>query len=475
LTAGGLRLEPARGATSNPAPACWGRRRAIAAAAALAAVLAASCAPPQWPTPPAPPPTPAPRPGPPPAPGPPAETPRPLTLEGEPWIAIGLGLDLDTLTVVPRAPARIRSLARAGEGRWLEVGEAVTLRVAGSAMRLPSASRGGPEAWTLEPGDTVAIETDRPDEPAFGWKGRTWRGGLRVFANPRGRLTLVARLPLEAYLLGVVPGEIGALGEDLLEAGRAQTIAARSYTLFYMGRRAAEGFDLFATVEDQVYGPVESERPLATRCVLGTGGLVALSGGGPIRANYSSTCGGISAEVWEAWPVPPLPYLTSRRDAGGGDAWCAGSPHYRWREVWRASELASNLVRYAPAAGVSLPARGVGEIVDVRVLERSRSGRVWRLGIRTTRGDVVVHAHQLRQVLRRAGNASAILRSTLFKIDARRDRASHRVIEVIASGAGNGHGAGLCQTGALGMARAGRSAREILQHYYSGTEIARLY
>src|SRR5205814_6929956 len=69
----------------------------------------------------------------------------------------------------------------------------------------------------------------------------------------------------------------------------------------YRGRRGAEGFDLYATVEDQLYSPQEAERPLATRCVEGTRGLVDESGGLPIRANYCSTCGGTTAEAWEAW------------------------------------------------------------------------------------------------------------------------------------------------------------------------------
>ena len=90
--------------------------------------------------------------------------------------------------------------------------------------------------------------------------------------NPRGKLNLAVRLPLETYLVGVVPGEIGALADDLLEAGRAQAVAARSYTLFYRGRRGTEGFDVYGSVEDQVYGSVESERELATRCVTGTRG-----------------------------------------------------------------------------------------------------------------------------------------------------------------------------------------------------------
>ena len=109
------------------------------------------------------------------------------------------------------------------------------------------------------------------------WNGGHWRGRFKLFLGPRGKLSLVTRLSLERYLLGVVPGEIGALRDSLLEAGRAQAIAARSYSLFYRGRRAAEGFDMYGTVEDQVYGPVEAERPLATRCVETTRGQASLT------------------------------------------------------------------------------------------------------------------------------------------------------------------------------------------------------
>jgi stage II sporulation protein D len=307
------------------------------------------------------------------------------------------------------------------------------------------------------------------------WNGKSWRGSFKVFLNPRGRLTLANHLPLETYLLGVVPGEIGALSEDLIEAGRAQAIAARSYTLFYRGRRASEGFDLFGSVEDQVYGPVESERPLATRCVEQTRGMVALYDGQPIRANYCSTCGGVSAEVWEAWPAAALPYLESRRDGGRGADHCASSPQYRWRERWSEEEFLGNLERFGPALKLRLPPGGLGDLVDVRAEARSRSGRVWRLLVRTTTGDMAIPSYAIRGALRRGGKPDAILRSTLFKIDVRRDPATGRAMEILASGAGSGHGVGLCQTGALGMARAGAKAGEILAQYYPHIVIERLY
>ena len=135
------------------------------------------------------------------------------------------------------------------------------------------------------------------DRPLIGAEGDL------VTADLAGIRRLAARMnDVRPIGPSVQAGEIGALAEDLLEAGRAQAIAARSYTLFYLGRRADEGFDLYGTVEDQVYGPLESEKPLATRCVTSTRGQVSLSDGWPIRANYCGTCGGISAEVWEAWP-----------------------------------------------------------------------------------------------------------------------------------------------------------------------------
>jgi stage II sporulation protein D len=203
--------------------------------------------------------------------------------------------------------------------------------------------------------------------------------------------------------------------------------------------------------------------------------MLALAGGWPIRANYCSTCGGITAEVWEGWPADPLGYLVSRRDRDKAGDHCATSPHYRWREEWTAKEFAANLARYGPTFSVPLPAGGVGAIEDVRVLSRSRSGRVWRLSVRTTTGEIAIPAYSLRQVLRRGGNGNAILRSNLFKVDVRRDARTGRAVAVVATGAGSGHGVGLCQTGALGMARAGKIGEEILRRYYTGIEIRRLY
>ena len=397
---------------------------------------------------------------------------------GEPTFEIGLAVDESELRIefAGRQPLAWGEGDRAGSET---TAGPIVVRVSGAqAIVTPQDRARAVPLTVLAAGDTLWVGGARlaqGESGALQWNGKHWRGRFKLFLNPRGKLTLVSRLPLERYLLGVVPGEIGALADSLLEAGRAQAIAARSYTLFYRGRRAAEGFDLYGTVEDQVYGGLESERPLASRCVESTRGRVAMSEGEPIRANYSSTCGGITAEAWEAWPTGGFRYLVSHPDGEAGSDFCAASPQYRWREEWSERELAANLARQAPAFGVPVPAAGVGEIVDVRVAARSRSGRVWRLQVQTTTGTIEIPSFSLRQVLRRGGNAAAILRSNLFKIGVRRDPDTRRALAIVATGGGSGHGVGLCQTGALAMARRGARSGEILSHYYVGVELKTLY
>ena len=398
----------------------------------------------------------------------------------EPRFDIGLAVDLDSLSVEPVGDATISWRSPDGGTRTLDLREPLRLRVSGAQVLVEPVGR--PRAVplaVLEATDTLWIggeEFEAGATPRLRWNGKTWRGRFKAFLSPRRRLTLATRIGLEPYLLGVVPGEIGALRDSLLEAGRAQAIAARSYSLYYRGRRGAEGFDLYATVEDQLYSPVESERPLATQCVESTRGTVCTADGQPIRANYCSTCGGITADVWEAWPTEPCSYLRSSADRGVGDGdHCALSPQYRWREEWPLAEFTANVARFAPQYGVPLPRAGVGDVQDVAVLRRSHSGRVWTLRVTSTTGNIDVPAYSLRQVLRRPGNPNAILRSNLFKIGVRRDATSLKPVAIVASGAGSGHGVGLCQTGALGMAKTGAKGEDILAHYYPGATLRRLY
>ncbi|HEU4765684.1 MAG TPA: SpoIID/LytB domain-containing protein, partial [Candidatus Eisenbacteria bacterium] len=335
---------------------------------------------------------------------------------------------------------------------------------------------GGDAVASTDPDDTLLLV---PERGYAGWSGRWYRGTFRVYATPAGPdgapagLTLVNEVPLEDYLRGVLPEEIGNPPATDFEAVKAQAVAARTYTLSYLSRRADLGFDLWATVEDQVYGGTARENAQASRAVQETRGEILLSDGVPIRALYSSACGGRTSNVEDVWPWPWTSYLRSVRDAEDEKltGYCSLSANYRWKEEWPVDQFVATLRKYAPAEGASVAALD-GQLLDVRIEQRSRSGRVALLVVETTEGDCVLHGDRTRWALRRPGT-EAILRSSFFKIGIQR-AADGAPLKVIASGGGNGHGIGMCQWGAMGMARAGKNYREILRHYYKDTQLAHL-
>lgn len=119
--------------------------------------------------------------------------------------------------------------------------------------------------------------------------GKAYRGKIEVFVNSRGTLTVVNVVPIEDYLLGVVPRELGL---PSLEAQKAQAVAARTYAIANKDGFASQGFDVLPTVWSQVYGGVSAENAMATSAVLQTRGIVATYNGKAINALYTSTCGG---------------------------------------------------------------------------------------------------------------------------------------------------------------------------------------
>lgn len=121
------------------------------------------------------------------------------------------------------------------------------------------------------------------------YNGKAYRGRIEVFVNSRGSLTVVNVVPIEDYLLGVVPSELGL---PQIEAQKAQAVAARTYAIANINGFGAQGFDLLPTVRSQVYLGVSIETQMGTRAVRETRGIVATYRGKPINALYTSTCGG---------------------------------------------------------------------------------------------------------------------------------------------------------------------------------------
>jgi stage II sporulation protein D len=255
-----------------------------------------------------------------------------------------------------------------------------------------------------------------------------------------------------------------------LEALRAQAVVSRTYALRHLHRWHAQGFDLYATVADQVYGGAERETPEGNDAVTATRGRILTFDGQPIDAFFYSTCGGRTADGPEVFQGADRPYLRSLPDiADDGTAYCRISPRFRWRETWDGAELRSILRRTLPTLGIS--GRDADEVTDVRVAYRTPSGRVGRLAIGLRGSEVQVNGPNVRQVLR--STSGDILRSNAFTLTT--TRSGSRITRLVADGAGAGHGVGFCQWGAVGRSRAGQDYEHILTAYYPGTALQRLY
>jgi stage II sporulation protein D len=164
----------------------------------------------------------------------------------------------------------------------------------------------------------VTFATDSETTPVR-FNDRPYRGRIEVFTNTRGALTVVNVLGLEDYVKGVVPNELSAGGYPLLEAHKAQAIAARTYALRNRGQFMSQGYDLLPTTRSQVYRGLVSENTLSSRAVDETRGIVATYNGEPINALYTSTCGGRTEDAGNIFN-DEVPYLKGRECAAEGRA-----------------------------------------------------------------------------------------------------------------------------------------------------------
>lgn len=303
--------------------------------------------------------------------------------------------------------------------------------------------------------------------------GRRYRGRINVIrGGTGGGLTLINRLPVESYVAGVVNAEIGPRRPDEDAALLSQAIISRTFALRNRGRWESLGFDAWADVRDQVYFGVGGETAQVWDAVRRTTGQVVRYHGELIDAYFHSTCGFRTATPTEAFrTAQSRPYLKAVSDAsGGGHYYCDISPRFRWREEWDGPKLRAILTRTLPSV-TDVGAGGLQRITNVAVSRTTASGRVGELRIEFPRGDVRVAGPDVRAVLR--PEADRQLLSTAFQLHV--TTSGGEVTRLVAEGAGSGHGVGLCQWGAIGRARAGQDVRHILETYYPGTKVERLY
>ncbi|MHB1007249.1 MAG: SpoIID/LytB domain-containing protein [Chloroflexota bacterium] len=304
--------------------------------------------------------------------------------------------------------------------------------------------------------------------------------------------------PLEKYLYGVVPMEMPV--DYGLEALKAQAVAARTYAA---SKHNGSYVDVTDSTSTQVYYGYAAESTNSTLAVDGTRGVVATYNGSVISALYSACCGGHTehndnvyfSRVSAGSPAAYLrgvrcyeksscdPDLTSETGAqtfwGGNPAaycdWSSGL--YRWAGwTWGRIDLESILNRYlpdVPSNYISQPylSGSLGELRDLTVLERGVSGKIKRFRVKNSAGTYwdVYSDYYTRYVLRTALNYGLQFSSNMVFYPA---YSGETLISITVKGGGWGHGVGLCQRGARGMATAGKSYTDILTHYYSGISFA---
>ena len=305
--------------------------------------------------------------------------------------------------------------------------------------------------------------------------GKPYRGSFLFEAVDNG-IVAINVIEIDDYLKGVLPSEIGYLSGNQYEAYRAQAIASRSYALSKIEEKRGELYDLKSSIMDQVYKGVLGENAEASRAVDETRGVIAVWDGKPIKAYYSSCCGGHTSDIRLVWPrKPAFPYLYGVRDTVAETmdrSLCSRSHNFRWSVTWSGTKL-SGILRKTIPAELNVAERLVGRLKDINVLKVGTDGRVAELEISTDRGSFRVQGDKIRWVLRPVGASGAILKSTMFKLNVRKARG--RVLSVNLRGGGNGHGVGMCQSGAIRMAELGYSGEEIIRHYYPGVHVEKIY
>jgi SpoIID/LytB domain protein len=357
-----------------------------------------------------------------------------------------------------QATAEKARLEKLGQWTWIEE-EAV----APGGGRLASGSMAYPTPLEVKGQGPIALT---------GGKGGVYSGTLTLQTGPDGLLEVIETLPLEEYLRGVLPAEMPASWPA--EALKAQAIAARSEVLANLGvKHKLEGFEYCADEHCRAYNGYGGRKPTSDAAVDSTAGFVLSNGLRVVPTVFSACCGGWSENNENVWSSPPDAALRGVGDFPAGvnpapkgpmgyglSQWLAHPPaalcnadaaNFRWTRRFTAAEL-TQLVNKSCA---------VGTVKDIRLGERGVSGRLKSVDIVGSKGTVTVRKElPIRQMF-------GSLPSSMFILDV--ERGAKGPVGFVFRGGGRGHGVGLCQQGARGMAVRGGKCTDILTHYYSGT------
>ena len=269
----------------------------------------------------------------------------------------------------------------------------------------------------------------------YSYSGISWSGGAEV--QPHGRhLILIGVIDLEAYVAGVVAAEL--LPGWPIESLKAMAVAARSYTQWRMGRSKSAPFHLTADVSSQVFRGLARIPEPVLRATKATKGKILRYQSKPIAAYYHACAAGRTASASEVWGRGQ-PYLKS---VISPDLACN---RINWRSAMHVNEAGKKL--------------GVGSLSRIKIASFTESNRVEEVEVVGASGRRILSGQDLRKKL-----GWSVLRSTDFST-------SIQGRQLVFVGHGSGHGVGMSQWGARGLAQRGERYQTILQHFYPGTEL----
>jgi len=328
----------------------------------------------------------------------------------------------------------------------------------------------------------------------FHWDHREtqdYRGIIEVRFNNEGQLQVINELPLEDYLTSVNSSEMTPdCPMDLL---KAQTVAARSTILATMGKHHfGQAFHLCADDHCQCYRGTRYERPTSERAVNECLGETLFYQEQVCDARYAKICGGVMERYENVWDNRSIPYLTSGVDGeiqidfplnteekarafidSSPDVFCNTDQYqlpemlaysnnlFRWQVTYTQEELTQIIHQ---KMGDEL-----GELLEIEPLERGDSGRLIYMNLVGTKKTIKVGKElEIRRVL-----SKSHLYSSCFYVT--KQLTAENGVHFILTGAGWGHGVGLCQVGATIMAQKGYSYQNILKHYFKNSRLIKLY
>lgn len=304
---------------------------------------------------------------------------------------------------------------------------------------------------------------ESPGRSSLQVNGKKYRGKI-ILSSTRKRIDIINTLLLEDYVKGILSREMPlGKGEENLEALKALAICARTYAVTKMAENKPL-FDLFSDSRDQNYGGYDAERLITNKAVDETYGTILTFNNSPAQLYYHSTCGGRTEAVNNVFTQVEIPFLMGVED--GNEPFCRYSSRYKWEENLKAGDIVDRLINLSLLKDVSYT------LEEIEIESRFESGRVNQLDFillnEYNEEEIIsVYGNNIRTVLR-IKNGRQGLWSNFFEIE------YHDKNKIIITGKGFGHGVGLCQWGAIHLSRIGWSYKDILNHYYPGTEIGLL-